>query len=432
MASFIKDLASVALSKGGVITFSLVRTIVIARWLGPELNGTIAALAVYPSIFMTIGSLGIRQSTAYYVGQKIYDEKKIQSSIIQLWWLSTIFCLISSYLLIKYFSKSSENNFLVLLAIAPIPFNLLTTYISGLFLGKNEIVKFNKVNWLPKFITMLATILFVIALKMSIDGAMMSAIIGPLVMSVVLLKTADFKGVKLFDFDWKILKSMLSLGSVYAIALLVINLNYKIDVVILDKMSSDFETGIYSKGQSLVEYLWHIPMLLSTIIFARSATAKDGKKFSLKVAQLLRVSCLIIGLASIILVLNASTIINLLYGKSFAPSAEVLVILIPGVLLLTIFKVLNMDLAGKGKPWISLKAMVPALIINVILNILLIPTYGAKGAAFASTVSYTFAAILFLFIYSKLCKIPIKEIIRYKKEDFTFIESIKNKVFKST
>jgi Na+-driven multidrug efflux pump len=92
--------------------------------------------------------------------------------------------------------------------------------------------------------------------------------------------------------------------------------------------------------------------------------------------------------------------------------------LLPGVLLLTIFKVMNMDLAGKGKPWISMYAMLPALIINIVLNIVLIPNFGANGAAIASTISYSVAALLFLFFYSKTVNVPIKTILHFQKSDF--------------
>jgi O-antigen/teichoic acid export membrane protein len=79
---------------------------------------------------------------------------------------------------------------------------------------------------------------------------------------------------------------------------------------------------------------------------------------------------------------------------------------------------MNQDMAGKGKPWVSMKAMIPALIVNIILNLLFIPEHGANGASLASTISYTIAGILFLHFYSKEVKISIKEILKYKKTDF--------------
>ena len=87
-----------------------------------------------------------------------------------------------------------------------------------------------------------------------------------------------------------------------------------------------------------------------------------------------------------------------------------------------------MDLSGKGKPWVSLKAMTPALLINIILNVVFIPEYGAVGAALASSVSYSLAAILFIFFYSKETNIPVLDIIRYKASDFQPIVQLLKKL----
>jgi len=428
MKKFIKDLTSVGISKFLIILFSLGRGIIIARWLGPEKNGIIAALAVYPSLFMTIGSLGIRQSTAYFTGQNKFPEDKIKTAISQIWIFTTILSVISCFLLIRFFSSSGDNLIWVILAVIPIPFKLFNTYNSGIFLGNNDIRYFNKINWIPPLIILIVIILFVVIIPLGVSGALIASASGAVFMFLVLLFKHNFIKFINLKVEWKVIKEMLSLGVIYAIALLVINLNWKVDIIILDKLSTSFETGIYSKGVHITEYLWHIPMMLSTIIFARSSNAKDGYKFSLKVSQLLRISYIIIGFASILLIVLSKPIILLLYGREFLQSYLVLQWLLPGVLLITVFKVLNMDLAGKGKPWVSMKAMVPALIINIVLNIVLIPTYGAVGAALTSTVSYSFAAIMFIIFYSKEVKIPIKQIFKYSKNDFSpFIKLFKKR-----
>jgi len=156
--------------------------------------------------------------------------------------------------------------------------------------------------------------------------------------------------------------------------------------------------------------------------------SKNDKAFSLKVAQLLRVSFVIIGVVSVGLLLFSELIIVGMYGENFRESISVLNYLLPGVLILTIFKVMNMDLAGKGKPWVSMKAMIPALVINVVINIILIPDMGADGAAISSTVSYGVAGILFLFFYSKAVNVPVKDILKYKRTDFDPILNVLKKL----
>lgn len=417
-STFLKDLLSIGLSKFAIITFSLGTSIITARWLGPKANGIIAALTVYPSLFLTFGSLGISQSVTHFVGKEKFSVEDIKTSIIQIWVFTSIVSLLICFVLIRYFSNSGENIYWIFFAIMPVPFTLFNKYNTGIFLGKNQISTYNRINWLPLVIGFFSIILLVIIFPFFISGALLAAVVGPFILFIFLLFKNNFIQSFSFKINWKVINSLFSLGIVYALSLLVINLNYKVDIILMDKLSSSFQLGIYSKGVSITNLLWEIPMLLSTIVFARSANAKNGLQFSYKTAQLLRLSLIAVGLASIILFFLAKYIIIIMYGEEFIKSTKVLQYLMPGVLLLTVFKVLNGDLAGKGKPWIAMKAMLPSVLLNIILNIFLIPIYGANGSAISSTISYSLAAILFLKFYSIEVHIPIKEILNFSKSDF--------------
>jgi O-antigen/teichoic acid export membrane protein len=430
MRSFLRDTASVGFSKAGIILFSLGTSILTARILGPEKNGVISALLVYPSIFLSFGSLGIRQSTTYLLGQNKYSEEEIKTGITQIWALTSIISVVVCFLLMRYLSETGNQTFLVILALIPIPFTLFNTYNSGIFLGKNNIQKFNQINWIPSFVILISTAFLLLFLHWDIKGYMIALTVGPIVIFLVLLFKNSFIRSFSLKVNPKLVKSLIGLGSIYALSLLVINLNYRFDIIMLGQLSTKHQMGIYAKGANLAEFLWQIPMLLSTIVFARSATSKNGLAFSKKVAQLMRLSFLFISIGSLTLWLLSEWIITGMFGEKFTESVQVFNNLLPGIVLLTIYKVMNMDLAGKGKPWIAMFAMIPALIINIALNSFLIPRYGASGAALASTISYSVGALLFLFVYSRTVQIPVKELISYRKTDFDPIISVIRKVMK--
>lgn len=416
--TIIEDILRVGGSHLIVISLGLVVSILTARYIGPEGNGLIASLTVYPSLFMAFGSLGVRQSITYFLGKNIFSEQQIRTAITHIWIMITPTSLIICFIIMYNFSNSGSNLTLVILALLPIPFTLFNTFSSGIFLGNNDIKYYNKVNWIPSLVVFLGVLLFIVTFNFGVRGAMLASVGGPMVMSIVLI-VRNYRSNDFFiKFDWSIIQPMLSLGIVYATALLVINLNYKIDIILLDSMSNSHELGIYSKGALLAEYFWKIPAVLSTVIFARSAVSKHEKYFSLHVAQLLRVSFVIVIIVALLVFLFSKWIVVCLYGIKFYESETVLNLLLPGVVILTVFKVMNMDLAGKAKPWIALKAMVPALIVNVVLNIVMIPRFGADGAAIASTLSYSLAGLLFLGFYSKAVNLSIRDIIRYKSTDF--------------
>lgn len=425
--SFIKDLASVFTSRVASLVLGLGTSIVTARYLGPEGNGISAALLVYPSLFMAIGALGVQQSTTYFVGQEKYDIKDVYGAVLATWIFTSLFGIISSFLLIKYFTKGDYPNMLIFWALAAIPFSLYTTYSSGIFLGQQNVKEFNRINWVPAVINLGFTFLLTGVFHFGVAGYMASTFLGVFFLSfLVVYKIRQSIPVRP-RFNGKIIKGLLSLGVIYAGTTLIASLNYKVDVVLLEKWSNSHELGIYSKGAILVEMLWQIPAILSTIIFSRSAGSKDPKEFSLKVCRLLRFALVLILVIAIAFYCLSDFVIGLMYGPAFAESSKVLKILMPGVLLMIVYKVLYMDIAGKGKPWMSMEAMIPAVIANVLLNYWWIPKYGASGSAMASTVSYSIAALVFLVLYSMHTRIPIKKIFTYTREDREFAMGIINK-----
>lgn len=422
--TFLADLLSVFTSRAAVLLIGLINTIISARYLGPVGNGVIAAVSVYPNLLTTIGALGIQQATTYFVGQEKYNLDKIYGAILGILIFATVFCLGTSYIFIRYLTHGSYSNTLIFWAILPIPFSLYTTFSSGIFLGKQKIKEYNQINWIPAAINFAFTFLFIAILSLGVPGSMAGTFLGTFIMAfAVYFMIRKFVEVRP-RFEIGIMKGILRLGLVYAATAMIAILNYKADIVLLERYSTPYQLGIYSKGAALVELLWQIPTVLSTITFSRSAAAKDPRAFSLKVCGLLRFAGILIIILSVIFYFTAGFVINTMYGKAFADSVSVIRILLPGVMLMTIYKVLYMDIAGKGKPWKSMEAMLPAVAVNIILNYIWIPKYGANGSAMASSVSYSISAIIFLIIYSRTTSISLKTMFTFSKDDKELLNKI--------
>ena len=99
--------------------------------------------------------------------------------------------------------------------------------------------------------------------------------------------------------------------------------------------------------------------------------------------------------------------------------------IIPGIFIFTIFKIRHSDLAGRGKPQVALFVMIPAVLLNVILNIVLIPAHGAEGAALASSISYVFGAVLFLICYKNSVGVTLQTLFAFKSADFANLRQMR-------
>ncbi len=118
-------------------------------------------------------------------------------------------------------------------------------------------------------------------------------------------------------------------------------------------------------------------------------------------------------------------ILPAIWGEKFQPSVLIIQYILPGILFISIYRVLSSRLAGIGKPQISIYVFLPALIVNVLLNLWWIPLYGAFGAVLATNVSYTLGTIAYIFVYSRIVHMPVLKIFEFQKSDFAFLKEIR-------
>ena len=89
------------------------------------------------------------------------------------------------------------------------------------------------------------------------------------------------------------------------------------------------------------------------------------------------------------------------FGVEYAGGAFALQILLFGVLFYTVSIINENIVSGIGKPHIIMKIIVAAAIVNIVLNFVLIPSFGINGAAIATTVSYV---MMFIFTTARAAR----------------------------
>jgi O-antigen/teichoic acid export membrane protein len=234
-----------------------------------------------------------------------------------------------------------------------------------------------------------------------------------------------------YNITWKyhegIMKSMIKLGLVNAIAIFIMQLNYRLDILMLKKLSTLEEVGFYSLAMQIAEQLWHIPYAIEMIVLSRSANSQDDKFIHRTVASIFRVSLLIGLVGGISIFFVAPWLVPVIFGADFTHSVPMIQTVLPGILILVGFRILNSRLTGMGKPQIAIYTFTPALIINFILNLYLIPKYGGVGAAWSTNISYAAGSLIFVILYSRLVHMPVREIFRYRRSDFYFFRDIRQR-----
>jgi O-antigen/teichoic acid export membrane protein len=108
----------------------------------------------------------------------------------------------------------------------------------------------------------------------------------------------------------------------------------------------------------------------------------------------------------------------LLYGERFRPALGPLLFLLPGVAAYSVVRVLGVDFSSRGRPGTPSVIAGLSLVITVALDLILIPRFGAIGAAAASTVAYSCSGALALLLYVRLTGTPLVELVAPTRADF--------------
>ena len=127
----------------------------------------------------------------------------------------------------------------------------------------------------------------------------------------------------------------------------------------------------------------------------------------------------ILSLVAIILALLSPIIIRLLYGSAYLPAYKPMIILLVGTIGIGVAMITSVYFVGQlNRPgFLSLLAWVNA-VINIILCLALIPSYGVEGAAMASTITYIVGFFILLGVLNKISGLTPARLLFIRKEDF--------------
>ncbi|AKU08137.1 oligosaccharide flippase family protein [Haloferax gibbonsii] len=166
---------------------------------------------------------------------------------------------------------------------------------------------------------------------------------------------------------------------------------YNVDLLLLRPLAGSSETGIYKAALTVAEFLWLIPMAIQyTLVHSTSEMwYKDQQEQISSIASTAtRLNLSLLVIMGIGLIFLADTFIPLYYGSEFTPAVGALFLLLPGVLGLALSRPIFAIGQGKGQLKYLVLTTGASAVLNLILNIILIPKHGMYGAAVATSIGY--------------------------------------------
>jgi len=178
---------------------------------------------------------------------------------------------------------------------------------------------------------------------------------------------------------------------------------FKIDFIMLAWMKDETMVGSYAAAYRLMESLLFVPAAFMGAVYPTlSRISSTGREAVLSASgKTLRYMAMIgipVGFGTMVL---ADRIILLLFGDAYSGSVLPLRIIIWAMVLIFLNCVCPVGLNAVGRQSLSVLVTGVGIIVNVMLNLVLIPPYGAVGTSIATTATEIVTSALFFFLFGR-------------------------------
>ena len=226
-------------------------------------------------------------------------------------------------------------------------------------------------------------------------------------------------GIPNFKFNWVFSMAIMRQSYPYALMILLMMIYTRTDSVMLERIhpNGKFEAGIYAQGFRLFDAFFMFGMIFTNLLFPVFSRLLKTKRESVFIIVNTSRNLLIGGaiLLAFISFQNAAFILDYIYKNNVSESVlpfQWLMWSFIGVCLSFIYGTL---LTANGNMKFMNQLSLVGIVLNIILNALLIPKYGAAGSAFATLITQSFTALIQLIYCHQLfsIKITLSQIINY-------------------
>ena len=397
---------------------SLLTGPLLARTLGPDGRGAMAALLAPISLINLALTLGGPEAMTYFVARGRLDRRRaILAALGAALVCGAAAILIlapSSHWILRHYPSLRTEYYLLLLTL---PLTLGFATVRG---AVNGLRRFDVVNIERASGAVIRLAALVSAASLGLLTAssaawitVLSALVGSLALIPAFLK-GPFNpsgNADLADFSRYAGRSALGTTGTFAV--------FKLDQTLMVPLAGSSQLGFYAVAVSLAELPVFAVNAIQDIVFAVAAEADDREV----PARISRISTLVMIPVCTIAGLAAPFALPLLFGDAFRPAVVMTEILLAGTVPLTVTALLGAGLLSQGRAGTRSLVQIAGGVLTVVLVVLLVPPFGGVGAAIASLATYSGLALATAIAYSRTTSLPLRRCLVPTRADLDDVRS---------
>lgn len=377
----------------------------LARYFGPEQFGRFNYIVAWLGMFEAIAWLGVGDNMLRDIVRNRDDEDLIMGSAFLIRLCGSLLAVSLTLLAAKPLG-GFDNTDLGLLAVLCIglPFSMTTGGVWIWFASHTNIgpaVLTKNVSMFVGGVLRVAVILTGAGLLALIGAVVAESLLWWLLLVIAYLRYGEHFLRWRYDFRhaWR----MLLTGLPIILNALVVSLNARVDQIMLGRLTTMSDVGVYAAAMRFSEIWWVVPPMIVQALSSRYIFAPEVGDFLKRNVARITAAMAILSLLPCLLISGlGGEVVGLFLGEEYLGAADVLTIHIwTAVLIFIDVPISQYLLATYRQSQLVLKSTV-LLLCNFGLAFYLVPQYGAAGAAMATLLAQALTVLVLPVAYSPM------------------------------
>lgn len=385
------------------IVLALASTAVLTRILGPEGYGIISFSIAIVGIFGVVSHLGLSGLVVKAFLRKENDQAEVFATVIFLKAIAALlaFLSVSAYTAIYEQGLIATTTIVVAISVLFRPWDTFDFWFQSRVEAKFSAIS-KAIGKVSLVVWQICAAVLGASLPIVAAGAIVSAAITALFL-YLFYRARRPQQITIQHMNFPLAKSLLKGGGLIFAGTLLASINIKADQVMLKWLSTMEEVGIYSAAVVLSEAMYFLPAAIVASVFPRLIALRelDVTTYQLRLQQLLIVLAILGTGFAICATVVSVPLTRILFGPEFSGSALILSIHAWASVYIFVRAALSRWILIEDMLIFSLLTHGLGALVNVSLNLILIPAYGGVGAAIATLVSYAVASHFALLLHRK-------------------------------
>ncbi len=376
----------------------VVTGIVLARALGPQARGEVAAILLWTMLVATAGQIGLPEAVTYETARDRARARMVVGTATRTWVVLSpaligVGALVLTATLGRYGDSIRTTGYVFLTVI---PLYVGASIGTAALQGLRALGAFNAARSAVPIT--IASLLVGLAAAGSLTVrtaiyAYIATYLVTLVFSVYLLRSRRLWS---FDFDRSTLRRLLGYGGRSYTIFVTLTLTGILSLLLISVVLGATSLGLFVVAGTLASGATVVASTVGLVAFPQVAGLPPGPEQAAAVRRFVVIALALSTAITAPILAFAPQLLDLLFGHAFASVANVCRVLLVASVFVGFSQLLTSVLRGLGRPLDSGIAGTVGLAVTVVLLTALLPTLGLMGAAITGLVAYIVTAGMML------------------------------------